>query len=95
MVTLLAGTLAILAAIALGSAVPLPVAGACFTASGLAAFAGRRSVLVPRTVRSQLDDTADPEERRQVEQASGMMTGSLLVFFGLIGLAVGLWITLA
>ncbi len=94
-VTLGAAALSVLGAIAAGTAALLTVAGACLVASGVLAFAGRRSLLRPRAVDRRLGSAADDAERTRVEQAGAMLTGTLLVFFGAVGIALGLAITLS
>lgn len=93
-VTLVAATLSILASIGTGTAAFFPVAGALLVASGVAAWRGRRSLLQPRGLRGRMDRMADATERQQLEQASGLMMGVLLMFFGVVALGFGLYITL-
>lgn len=94
-VSLIGAAVAILAAIGAETASLLPVAGALMVAAGVAAFVGRRSLLQPRGMRGRIDSVSDPADRRRLEQASGLMMGVLLVFFGVVALGFGLYITLS
>lgn len=95
MAALLGAALSILTAIGAETVVFLPIAGALLVASGVAAFRGRRSLLQPRGMRGRIDSVKDPEDRRQLEQASGLMMGTVLVFFGVVAFGFGLYITLS
>ena len=92
---LVAAAASILGAIGAEAIVLLPVAGAFLIAAGVAAWMGRRSLLQPRGLRGRMDAVSDAEERRTLEEASGLMMGVLLIFFGVVALGFGLWITLA
>lgn len=94
-VTLVAAAASILGAIGAETVALLPVAGAFMIAAGVAAWIGRRSLLQPRGLRGRMDAVDDADDRRTLEEASGLMMGVLLVFFGVVALGFGLWITLS
>lgn len=94
-VALVGASVAILASIGAETAALLPVAGALLVAAGVAAWIGRRSLLQPKGMRGRIDGVRDAGERRQLEQASGLMMGVLLVLFGVLAFAFGLYVTLS
>lgn len=92
-VALIAGGVAFLSAIATGLVFFVGVAGLSFVVSGVSAYLGQRSALQPRGARQRIESEEDPEARRRLVRASGMLMGVLLVFFGLIAAVVAFVVT--
>lgn len=64
-------------------------AGVCWVVAGVLALVGRRSVLVPTALRAAQDHGPDPARRAEVERASAIMTGLVLILVGGTTTALG------
>ena len=70
------------------------LAGLSLGVASVTCFLGKRTLLVPRSLRPMVDADLPAEERRQVDQAIAMMMSILLGFLSLLLLATAVYLWL-
>ncbi|MEM6960584.1 MAG: hypothetical protein AAF355_10540 [Myxococcota bacterium] len=85
----LVAVLCISMAISSLSRIFLLLSGAFFLLAGISAILAQRSMIAPRTAKMILGRARNDVLRRDLERANGLMTGTLLVAFGIILLWIG------